>query len=141
MTDFKRFKYQMLIREHHLDTFNHVNNATYLQILEDARWEFLNVSGLGLKIIHESGVGPVVLECNIKFLKELRLRQMITIESQMLSYEKKIGVMSQTIFDENETVCCQAKLTFGVFDLNSRKLILPSLQWLQAIGIDSQDAL
>lgn len=134
MTLFKTFSYEILIKEHHLDTFGHVNNATYLELLEEARWEFLTTNGFDLKTIHGSGIGPVVLEIQIKFLKELRLRQPIVIESQMLSYEKKIGIMRQDILDDQHTLCCQAKMTFGFFDLNARKLILPSEQWLKAIG-------
>jgi thioesterase III len=135
MDDFKIFRYQVLIKEHHLDTFGHVNNATYLALLEEARWEFLHVRGFDLKTIHELKVGPVVLECNIKFLKEIRLRQSIFIESQMVSYEKMTGVMRQDIYDEQEVLCCQGKMTFGFFDMNIRKLILPSAQWLEAIGV------
>lgn len=135
MTNFKTFRYQVLIREHHLDTFNHVNNATYLSLLEEARWEFISVHGFGLETIHELGVGPIVLECHIKFLKELRLRQSIVIESQMMSYEKKVGVMRQDILNKKGELCSRAELTFGFFDMKTRKLILPSIQWLEAIGI------
>lgn len=134
--DFKTFHYPVLIKEHHLDTFSHVNNATYLELLEEARWEFLNDNGFDLKTIHESGVGPVVLECNIQFLKELRLRQSIIIESQMVSYEKKIGIMRQDIVDEQGVFYSKAKMTFGFFDMHARKLILPSDQWLRAIGVE-----
>ena len=130
------FTFSMLIKEHHLDTFSHVNNATYLQILEEARWEFLNAHGMDLKTIHDTGIGPIVLECHIKFLKELRLRQPITIESHMLSFEKKIGVMQQTIIDEHGERCSQAEITFGIFDLHARKLILPTAAWLLAMGIE-----
>lgn len=137
MTNFKTFRYQVLIREHHLDTFNHVNNATYLSLLEEARWEFISVHGFGLETIHELGAGPIVLECHIKFLKELRLRQSIVIESQMMSYEKKVGVMRQDILNEKSELCSRAELTFGFFDMKTRKLILPSIQWLEAIGIES----
>ncbi|MDP3560424.1 MAG: acyl-CoA thioesterase [Legionellaceae bacterium] len=135
MADFKIFRYPILIKERHLDTFHHVNNATYLELLEEARWDFLNASGFELKKIHEMGTGPIVLECHIKFLKELTLRQSIVIESQVLSYEKKIGVMRQDIFDEQAVLCSQAKITFGFFDMKARKLILPSSQWLEAIGV------
>jgi thioesterase III len=134
MADFKVFKYQLLIREHHLDTFGHVNNATYLQLLEEARWEFLNDRGFNLKTIHDTGMGPIVLECHIQFLKELKLRQPIIIESQMVSYEKKIGIMQQTILNEQGEHFSQAKLTFGFFDMTARKLILPTAAWLKAIG-------
>lgn len=135
MSHNKIFKYSMLIKEHHLDTFSHVNNATYLELLEEARWEFLNTQGLDLETIHTIGISPIVLEFQIQFLKELRLRQSIIIESQMLSFEKKIGVMRQDIRDEQGEPCSHAKMTFGFFDLKTRKLIVPTAQWLQAIGV------
>jgi acyl-CoA thioester hydrolase len=135
MAQFKIFRYPLLIKEHHLDTFGHVNNATYLELLEEARWEFLNEEGFDLKAIHEAGVGPIVLEWHLQFLKELRLRQPIVIESQMISYEKKVGVMRQDILDEQGELYSHAKMTFGVFDLKTRKLILPPDAWLLAIGI------
>jgi thioesterase-3 len=135
MSAFKTFHYSIVIKEHHLDTFGHVNNATYLQLLEEARWEFLNQQNINLATIQETKIGPVVLECHIQFLQELTLRQPIIIESQMLSYEKKIGIMRQDIINEQAHLCCKAKLTFGVVDMERRKLILPSLQWLLAIGI------
>jgi thioesterase-3 len=139
MSHFNQFHYPMIIKEHHLDTFGHVNNATYLSIMEEARWEFLNVNGFSLPQIHQLGVGPIVLECQIKFIKELTLRQKIVIESQLLSYEKKIGMMRQDILDEQGTLCSHAQMTFGFFDLSSRKLILPSTEWLRAIGYHEND--
>lgn len=134
MTEFKIFQYPLMIKEHHLDTFGHVNNATYLGLLEEARWELLTAHGFGLHHIQAQKMGPIVLECHIKFLKELTLRQTITIESQVLSYEKKVAVMRQDILNEAGEYCSRAKLTFGFFDLDARKLILPSEEWLLAIG-------
>lgn len=137
MSDFKIFKYSILILEHHLDTFGHVNNATYLQLLEEARWDFLHAHGLDLKTIQKSNIGPVVLECHIKFLKELMLRENIVIESQILSYEKKIGVIRQIIINDKGSICTEAKLIFGFFDMTERKLITPTPPILRAIGIEN----
>lgn len=134
MSDFEKFTYELLIREHHLDSFGHVNHATYLEILEEARWEFITAKGFGLQEVHHSGIGPVILELEIKFLKELRLRQKIRIESQLISYERKIGRLEQIILDENNTPCTQARMTFGLFDIKARKLIMPTENWLKAIG-------
>lgn len=131
---FEKFHYSILIREHHLDTFGHVNNATYLQILEEARWEFISSRGFGLKAIQQTGLGPTILECNIKFLQEITLRQKIVIESETLTYEKKIGTLRQDIFGEDKKLCCQATMTFGLFDLRERKLVLPTTEWLYAVG-------
>ena len=46
----KIFEYPLTIKEFHLDTFGHVNNATYLQIYEEARWEFINQNGYATEL-------------------------------------------------------------------------------------------
>lgn len=127
--------YEMVIREHHLDTFGHVNNAVYLQILEEARWELLTQNKFGMSQIKATGIGPTILEITIKYLRELRLREKITIESQVISYPSKIGLMKQRIFNEQNNVCCDVDLKFGLFDLNQRKLIVPTSDWWAALGI------
>ena len=137
MSGHKMFRYSVLIREHHLDTFKLVNNAMYLALLEEARWEFLHEQGMDLKTIHETGMGPIVLDCHIQFLKELRLRQTIIIESKMISFDKKIGVMQQDMLDgQSKDRCSHAKITFGFFDMSSRKLILPTAQWRIVFGLE-----
>lgn len=134
MSDFKRFRYSMQIKEHHLDTFSHVNNATYLEIFEEARWELLELTGYGLNTIHATKIGPVVLECHIKFLKELRLRQTIIIESQIQSYERVTGTIEQLILDEANQQYCKATFIFGLFDLEARKLMAPPEKWIAAMS-------
>jgi len=125
----------MQIKEHHLDTFGHVNNATYLQILEEARWELLATQGFNLEYIQQHKIGPIILEINIKFLRELGLREEISIETQVLTYEKKVGTLKQNIYNAEKKLCSEAQLTFGLFDMQTRRLILPSLSWLKIFGI------
>ncbi len=128
------FYYPLMIRESHLDTFGHVNNATYLSILEEARWELITQNGYGLSYIRETGLGPTILEINIKFIKELRLREEIIIESKMISYEGKVGKIVQTMLRNGEA-CCIAEFTVGLFSVKERKLVLPTPEWLKAIGL------
>lgn len=131
---FEIFEYPLLIIERHLDTFGHVNNATYLQILEEARWELITARGYGLQKIRDSGLGPTILDCNIRFMKELRLRQNIIIKTQTLSAEGKIGKLSQWIYNDQNDLCCEATFTIGLFDVKGRKLVPPTPEWLHAIG-------
>jgi thioesterase III len=132
---FESFRYPLLVRESHLDTFGHMNNATYLQILEEARWEFITRNNFGLMTIKKIGMGPVVVEWHMKFIKELKLRQMITIESETLSYEGKIGKLRQDIFNDKNELCFQGLMTFGLFDTKERKLVEPTPEWMKAIGL------
>ncbi|MFD2603370.1 acyl-CoA thioesterase [Flavobacterium suzhouense] len=129
----KTFTYKLTIKEFHLDTFGHVNNATYLQIYEEARWEFITQNGYGLDKIRSTGKGPVILEINIRFIKELGLRENITIYSQTGEYEGKVGKIRQWIVDEQGTVCSEVEMKIGLFDTKLRKLVAPTEDWMAAI--------
>lgn len=124
----------MIIKEHHLDTFGHVNNATYLSLLEEARWELITKNGFGLREIQMRGQGPVILELNIKFLSELRLREKIRITTELLEYPSKVGKLKQQILKEDGTISCEAIMSFGLFDTRARKLLTPTEIWLKAIS-------
>jgi thioesterase III len=128
------FEYSLVIRESHLDTFGHVNNAVYLTLFEEARWEFVTEHGYGLDKIRATQQGPVILEVTLKFRHELRLRDRVVIRTQLESYEGKIGIVQQTIFNKNGDLCCEARFTMGFFDMRTRKLILPTADWMKALG-------
>lgn len=132
----KQFSEPLIIKEIHLDMFGHMNNAIYLTLFEQARWDLITANGYGIEKIRESGLGPVVLGVKIQYKKELRLRDEIIIESQILSYERKIATMQQNMVRKEE-ICCTAEFTFALFDLHRRKLIAPTLEWLKAIGFQT----
>ncbi|MCB0516783.1 MAG: acyl-CoA thioesterase [Chitinophagales bacterium] len=127
------FTYEMTIKEFHLDTFGHVNNATYLQIYEEARWQFITEKGYGLQKILQTGLGPVIVEINMRFIKELRLREKITIHSQTGDYNGRIGTIKQWITDREGNICSDIALKVGLFDTRQRKLVEPTQEWLDAI--------
>lgn len=127
--------YELVIKEHHLDSYGHVNNATYLALYEEARWEAITARGYGYKTVHETGLGPVILDVHLKFYKELKLREKIIITLEVVSYEGKICKLKQEMIKENNEVASEALFTAAFFDLKNRKLILPNEAWLKAIGM------
>lgn len=131
----KKFFYPILIKESHLDTFGHVNNAEYLRLFEEARWDLVTQNGYGIDKIKETGLGPTILQINLRFIKEIRLRENITIETQIISYKNKIGKLGQKMV-RNDEVCCEAEFTIGLFDTKERKLVLPTPAWLHAVGVN-----
>lgn len=128
------YQYELVIKEHHLDSYGHVNNATYLALFEEARWELITQRGYDYQHVHKTGMGPVILEVNMKFMKELVLRETIKISFEMISYEGKIFKLKQKIIKPNGDIACEALFTGGFFDLKARKLILPNEEWLKAVG-------
>jgi thioesterase-3 len=131
----KIFEYEVLIRESHLDTFGHVNNAVYVQLYEEARWDFITKNGFGLDVIQQSGKGPVILDLKVSFRREVKLREIIKITSQTLELvNSKIMVLEQKMINAQGKVASEATFTVGFFDLKERKLIEAGPEWLRAVG-------
>ena len=128
-------EYPVMIREAHLDVFGHVNNAKYLELFEEARWDWITRGGFGLKEIRERGIGPVVLEAKLRFQREATNRERMTIKSRTLAYDGKIGSVEQVMVREDGKAACTALFTIALFDLKARKLIAPTPDWLRAVGL------
>ncbi len=126
----KEYQYKLQIRERHLDTFGHVNNATYLEIFEEARWEMIEKAGWGLEEIKKKKVGPVILEINIKYQKEVLNREFVTVLTRLLERKnKKITLIKQEIINEKGELTTTIELTLGFMDLEKRMLIIPPQSW------------
>jgi thioesterase III len=133
--NFPIFNYPVKILEHHLDAYGHVNNVAYIAFFEQARWDMVTMQGCGLDFVRSSSIGPVVLEIDCKFRRELRLRQDVVIQSQLRKWRGKVGQMSQIILDNENIVYCEALITFGLFDLTLRKLVIPNDRWRSALSL------
>jgi YbgC/YbaW family acyl-CoA thioester hydrolase len=127
------FNYQLTERE--LDVFGHVNNSVYFEIFEKARWDFITANNFGLDRIKKEQRGPVLLEANIKYRRELKNRDRIEIKSQVINVDGRFSTIEQKIFREKE-VCSIAHFTVGYFDLKHRKLLEIDQEWLQACGVE-----
>lgn len=130
------YTYEVLIRESHLDTFGHMNNAAYLVLFEEARWDYITRNGYGLKEVQRLQQGPVVLELSMKFRKEIGLREKITITMELVETKGKISRFRQQMLKEDGTVATELELVFGLFDLKARRLIDPTPAWKKAMGVE-----
>ena len=132
--DFKQFEYKFQVLEHHLDTFGHVNNATYFALYEEARWDFITKNGYGLDVTMKEKKGPVILDVHCRYKKEITNRETITIRSQAFDSRGKIGKIKQEMIKENGEIASDATFTIGFMDFKKRKLITPTEKWLKAVG-------
>lgn len=136
MTDNTTFEYEVLIREAHLDSFGHVNNSAYVQLYEEARWDFITKNGFGLDYVLRNQIGPVILDLKVRFKRELKNRETIKITSKTIEIiSSKIMVLEQCMFKADGKIASEALFTVGFFDMKSRKLIDAHPDWLRAVGI------
>ncbi len=127
--------YSVTIKESHLDTFGHVNNAVYLELFEEARWEVMTHNGYGLQKVMSLKKGPVILDINLQFLFEIHLRENILIETRIEAFKGKVSLILQTMVNDEGKIACQARFTHAFFDLERRRIIEPSDEWLSALGM------
>jgi thioesterase III len=126
--------YRFQVLETHLDTFGHMNHAMYLTMFEEARWDWITGAGYGLAKITESQIGPTILEVNIKYKKEIFLREHVTVHSRCTEWSGKLGRIHQKMLSEKGEVFAEIDLLIGVFDMNKRRLVTAPDEWLRAIG-------
>lgn len=130
-------EYFVLIRENHLDTFGHVNNATYLQLFEEARWDLITERGYGKDVIFERRLGPVILDVSVKFRREVRNREQTVIRTELMEHAAKIGKLRQRLYKcADRQLACEALFSIALWDLDARKLVEPTPEWAHAIQLD-----
>lgn len=123
------------VYETYLDVFGHVNHAKYLELYEQARWDWMASYNLSLADIHRLQVGPVILNVNLDYRREVLARQTLCIHTRVADYQKKIFTLAQEMRLPTGEVASTLKITGGMMDLNARKLVMPPEIWLHAFGM------
>ena len=99
---------EITVRGYHLDLYRHVNNARYLEFLEEARWQFMDDSGL----THEfdgSKLGLAVVNININYRRAAYMGEILRIVTSMKSIGARRCVMHQAItLKDSDTVIADA---------------------------------
>lgn len=83
---------------HESGSFNHVNNAVYLNYIEAARWDFFN-DNKWLDYMRSQTLHPVVIEINIRFIQELKVFDKAVIKSRW-RYDGDYLIADQNIYSE-----------------------------------------
>jgi YbgC/YbaW family acyl-CoA thioester hydrolase len=125
----------IVVSESHLDSFGHLNNARYLELFEQARWDLIVERGFDLEMIKKTRTGPTILQVELKFLRELVPRETIVIRTELVDYARKIGHMKQSMLKADGAAACEALFTFGLFHLDERRLLEPTPEWAHAVGL------
>lgn len=132
------FKYSVIIKETNLDLFGHVNNATYLTLFEEARWGMMVERGYPVEKVMREQKGPIILDVQLKFLRELKARDQVDITFEIIEQKKKTAVgKQQMIFSNGDKlgqVASELIFTCAFFDMSTRKIIEPNADWLRVLG-------
>ena len=114
---------QIKVRGYHMDVYQHVNNARYLEFLEEARWDGLE-SSAGFQWMSANHIAFVVVNININYRRPAVLGDLLTVTSKVQQLNAKSGVLSQvvTLAPEGQVVA-DALITFVCIDLKTQKAL------------------
>ncbi len=125
---------EIKVRGYHLDVYGHVNNARYLEFLEEARWTLFENE---LHVWQSMGVSFFVVNININYRAPALLNTTIQIQSRMTKMNSRSCVLNQTLTDTSTgTVLADADVTFVIVDGSGKAMrltqeVLDNLQKFQ----------
>ena len=107
------------VRGYHLDLYGHVNNARYLEFLEEARWRMVE-TGSSLESWRRRGLAFVIVKISINYRRGAVLDDVLTIESRLARMGGRSGVIVQDVKRGDELVA-DAEVTFVIMDIKTGK--------------------
>jgi len=114
---------EIRIRGYHVDHFNHVNNARYLEFLEEGRWDYSEKNGL-IDAFHERGITHVTVNININYRRSAVVGQILEIETRVVGKSNKSFTVGQKIFLQgSEKLIADAKVTNVLLDIYTAKTL------------------
>ncbi|WP_028536795.1 acyl-CoA thioesterase [Paludibacterium yongneupense] len=111
------------VRGYHLDLYAHVNNARYLEFLEEARWAYFE-DRADLAWFLNSGLALIVVNINIDYRSAATMGDELVLETTVKSLSKRSAVMHQTVRQARDGVLvAEADVSFVIYDAKLNKAV------------------
>lgn len=116
------FSTEIQIRGYHCDAYGHVNNARYLELFEEARWQALEDAKILSKVISYH-LAFYIVNIEIRFRLAVLDGEKIRIETQLADVNRMVITFSQKMFNNENKLSTEAKIKFVLFDLKKQKSV------------------
>ena len=105
---------EILTRGYHMDVFGHVNNARYLEFLEEGRWAQLEAH-IDLKKWAAQGLVFMVVNINVNYRKAVGPGERLQVVTSLDKLGNRSGVLKQEIrFKDSQEIAADALVTFVI---------------------------
>jgi acyl-CoA thioester hydrolase len=121
------FECSLRVRSYECDSYNHVNNATYLNYLEYARWEVLRDVGFDYEKAVKSGYGIYIARVEIDYKKPALMDDLLTIKTWPVKKGAVSGTFAQEIYHGDDLLAA-AKVTWAFVDSKGTPVKMPK-EW------------
>jgi thioesterase III len=113
------FESTFKIRSFHTDSFGHVNNARYLELLEEARWQFAEHHGL-IDLLNAENLGFIIMQMNLRFRLPVVEGDTIQVSTSLITLGTALGEVEQLIMKAGSgKLAAKSMFTFVLIDRNT----------------------
>ncbi|MCL2176011.1 MAG: acyl-CoA thioesterase [Treponema sp.] len=112
------------VRTYECDSYNHVNNANYLNYLEFARYEFLKDIGFNYNNAINAGYGTYISKIEIEYKRPAVVDDELVIKTIPIKKGAASGTLSQKIW-RGEELIIDAKVTWVFVDSKGTPAKIP----------------
>ncbi len=122
------------VRGFHLDVYGHVNNARYLEFLEDARWTLIETE-IDIDRWRKLGFAFTIVKIAINYRRRATLNDVLEIHTRLDKLGSRSGVFRQdiTLAATGEPVA-DAEVVFVIVDLQTGKAVRLEGEIHKALG-------
>jgi acyl-CoA thioester hydrolase len=122
----KKLSIFITARGYELDSYNHVNNAVYLNYFEHARWEFFRKLGL-YDFMKQQGLLPVVTEIQIRYQHEITLFSNLEVVSWCTEEKPYLVFRQRILHSDNGLVAARANTKLIFLDSEKTPVNVPTI--------------
>ncbi len=123
MSETKKHQIDINVRGYHLDVYGHVNNARYLEFLEEGRWAFFECNH-SLEPFLQSDIAFVVVNININYRRPAYMNEVLTVETFISKVGSRSGTIKQVVsLSQTGAVVADAEVTFVLYDAKQDRAI------------------
>jgi thioesterase III len=115
---------EIKVRGYHADFYGHVNNARYLEFLEEDRWAHLE-SKIDLRKWAEMGLIFLVVNINVNYRRAVPVGATLVVTTKLENIGNRSVVLKQEIFyKETKEIAADALITFVISDRSGRAVTM-----------------
>lgn len=108
---------EIKVRGYHLDLYGHVNNARYLEFLEEARWAMMENGDLDWFM--QQGYALVVSRIDIRYQRPAGMGDVLRVETWLDHLQSRSGIIQQRVLNvATGKQVAAAEVTFAVLQPN-----------------------
>lgn len=113
-------KVSIKVRGYHLDLFQHVNNARYLEFLEEGRWAFFDDFGEDMGAFSKD-IAWAVVNININYRKEAGFGDELEVQTMLSKCSNRSVTMYQKVINTStEELVADADVTYVCFSREAK---------------------